>query len=168
MRTFSEAATGFPSLLFTAALIVVLGFWLLVACGAVRADSFDSDADLGAWGLGGVPVAVALSVLTAFAWLLSLSAVVLLDAAVPADVVVGLAKLAVPAAAPVAAWHMTRLFVRPLHRLFPDEPGASQTDGGLLVGGVAASCTHGTAAGRVLRNAPCPATSTAAARDHAV
>ncbi|MCX4238410.1 hypothetical protein ACH4Y0_21095 [Streptomyces sp. NPDC020707] len=46
MRTFSEAATGFPSLLFTAALVVVLGFWLLVAGWAVRADSFDPDADL--------------------------------------------------------------------------------------------------------------------------
>ncbi|MGA5452018.1 hypothetical protein ACPCVO_35830 [Streptomyces umbrinus] len=123
MHAFFEAATGFPSLLFTAAMIVILTFWLLVAFGAAGADSFDADADLDAWGMGGVPVAVAFSMLTAFAWLLSLGTVILLHAAAPAGVAIGLVKIVMPVGALLVAWRLTRLFVRPLHRLFPDEPG---------------------------------------------
>lgn len=61
MGTFFEAAAGFPTFLFTVALVTALGFWLLVAVGAADSGTFDGDADLGAWGLGGVPVAVAFS-----------------------------------------------------------------------------------------------------------
>lgn len=136
MRAFFEAATGFPSLLFTAAMIVIFAFWLLVAFGAAGADSFDADADLDAWGMGGVPVAVAFSMLTAFAWLLSLGTVVLLHAAAPAGVVIGLVKIVVPVGALLVAWRLTRLFVRPLHRLFPDEPGAPRPVEALVSGGI--------------------------------
>ncbi|MGW0565986.1 hypothetical protein [Streptomyces tauricus] len=163
MRTFFGAATGFPSLLFTAALVIVLGFWLLVACGAARADSFDADADLDAWDLGDVPVAVAFSVLTVFAWLLSLGTVVLLDAVAPAEIVTGLLKIVVPVAALLVAWRLTRLFVRPLHRLLPDEPGAFRP-AEALADGMAAPCTHGRTPGQE-RDTPCPAASTA--RDRA-
>lgn len=61
MRTFFMAATGFPTFLFTVPLLVAAGFWLLVAVGAADPRTFDEDADLGALGLGGVPVAVAVS-----------------------------------------------------------------------------------------------------------
>ncbi|WP_192582819.1 hypothetical protein [Streptomyces triticiradicis] len=60
MRTFVEAATGLPGILFTTALVVVVCFWLLVAVGAVNVNSFDTDVDLHAWGMGGVPVSAAL------------------------------------------------------------------------------------------------------------
>ncbi|MET9565873.1 hypothetical protein [Streptomyces tauricus] len=148
--------------MFTAALVIVVGFWLLVTCGAARADSFDADADLAAWGLGDVPVAVAFSVLTVFAWLLSLGTVVLLDVAAPAEIVTGLLTIVVPVAALLVAWRLTRLFVRPLHRLFPDEPGAFRP-AEALVGGMAASCPHGKAAEEG-QDTPCPATSTARGR----
>ncbi|MFF5010987.1 hypothetical protein ACFY3G_50415 [Streptomyces phaeochromogenes] len=138
MHAFFEAATGFPSLLFTAAMIVIFAFWLLVAFGAADTDSFDSDADLDAWGMGGVPVAVAFSILTAFAWLLSLGAVILLHAAAPAEVVIGLVKIVVPVGSLLVAWRLTRLFVRPLHRLFPDEPGTSRPVETLVGSGVGA------------------------------
>ncbi|MFF7073893.1 hypothetical protein [Streptomyces pseudovenezuelae] len=102
------AATGLPTILLTAALVVVVCFWLLAAVGAVRADSFDTDVDLRAWHMGGVPVAVAFSVLTVLAWSLSAATWLL--------------HLIAPACALLVAWVATCLIVRPLHSLFPDEP----------------------------------------------
>ncbi|GAA3496561.1 hypothetical protein GCM10019016_036620 [Streptomyces prasinosporus] len=125
MRTFVEAAAGLPTLLFTAALVVVLCFWLLVAAGVADSRGFDSDADLDALGMGGVPVAVAFSLLTAFAWLLATGAGVLLAATVPEGPAAGLLRLLAACGAPLASWRLTRLAVRPLRRLFPDGPGPS-------------------------------------------
>jgi hypothetical protein len=39
MRTFLEAATGLPTILLTAALVVVVCFWILVAAGVAAAIS---------------------------------------------------------------------------------------------------------------------------------
>ncbi|MET9046770.1 hypothetical protein ABZX34_28615 [Streptomyces sp. NPDC004362] len=78
MWTFVGAATGLPSILFTAALVVVVCFWLLVAVGATTASSFDSDVDLDAWGIGGVPVSVSLSLVTVFSWFLTVGSTALL------------------------------------------------------------------------------------------
>ncbi|MGW1157497.1 hypothetical protein ACWD5Q_27315 [Streptomyces sp. NPDC002513] len=123
MRVFVEAATGFPGLLFTAALVVVVCFWLLVGLGVTASDSFDPDVDLGGWGMGGVPVAVALSLLTVLAWFLGVGASVLFAALAPSGTMTGVLRPVVSAAALYAAWRLTRLLVRPLHRLFPGEPG---------------------------------------------
>ena len=122
MWTFLEAATGLPALLFTAALIVVVCFWVLVAVGATTADSFDSDADLDAWGMGGVPVTVALSLVTALAWFVAVGATVLLADFAPTGTLTGVLRLLAPPGALLMAWRLTRLFVRPLYRLFCDEP----------------------------------------------
>ncbi|MGW3423673.1 hypothetical protein [Streptomyces phaeochromogenes] len=164
MRAFLGAATGFPSLLFTAAMIVIFAFWLLVAFGAAGADSFDTDADLDAWGMGGVPVAVAFSMLTAFAWLLSLGTVVLLHAAAPAGVAIGLVKIVMPVGALLVAWRLTRLFVRPLHRHFPDEPGVPRPVEALVSGGIGVPRPPGGADDQV-RDTPYKVTSDA--RDRA-
>lgn len=126
MRMFVEAATGLPMILFTAALIVVACFWLLVAVGAAAVDSFDRDADLGAWGMGGVPVAVAVSLLTVLGWFLGVGAALLLIVSVPSDGLTEFLRLPVSVGALLAAWRLTCLFVRPLHRLFPDEPGIAR------------------------------------------
>lgn len=153
MRTFVEAATAFPTVVFSAALLVVLGYWLLVAFGAASADAVDgfgwsggtgssgassgfgvaggsggTDGGSGGWGAGGVPVAVGFSLVTALAWFLSLAAWTLL---VPPglDRMPGLlAACALLVAAPMCAWPVARLFVRPLAPLFPDEPGPSRQD----------------------------------------
>ncbi|CAL9610160.1 hypothetical protein SUDANB15_05589 [Streptomyces sp. enrichment culture] len=130
MRTFVEAATGLPTLLFTAALVVVVCFWLLVAAGLAGSRAFDPDADLGALGMGGVPVAVALSLLTALAWLLATGAGVLLAATVPDGPAAGLLRPLTACGALLVSWRLTRLLVRPLHRLFPDEPGPSRSPRG--------------------------------------
>ncbi|MDX2680399.1 hypothetical protein [Streptomyces soliscabiei] len=83
MRTFLVAATGLPTILLTAALVVVVCFWLLAAVGVADVDSFDTDVDLRAWRMGGVPVAVAFSVLTALAWSLSVGAAVVVAVLAP-------------------------------------------------------------------------------------
>lgn len=123
MRTFFGAATTYPVFPFTVALIVVVCFWLLVAVGAAHSGSFDDDADAEVWGLGGVPVSVGFSLVTGAAWLASLCATVLLDPLVLSGPVRALTGIAVLIAAPLFAWRVARVLVRPLHRLFPDEPG---------------------------------------------
>ncbi|GAU67264.1 Syd protein [Streptomyces sp. NBRC 110611] len=128
MGTFLAAAAGCPTLVFTAALVMVVVFWLLAALGLADPGSFDADADLDAWGMGGVPVAVAFSLLTVLAWCVSLAGTVLLDPVVPPGVGRALTRVALPAVALLAAWRLTRVLVRPLHRLFPDEPGPSRAD----------------------------------------
>ncbi|MFI2347122.1 hypothetical protein ACH492_08690 [Streptomyces sp. NPDC019443] len=122
MRTFLVAATGLPTILLTAAVVVVVCFWLLAGVGAVGIDSFDTDVDLRAWRLGGVPVAVAFSVLTVLAWSLSVGAAVVVAVFVLPGPVTGLLRLVVPVGALLVAWATTCLIVRPLHCLFPDEP----------------------------------------------
>ncbi|MFI1831454.1 hypothetical protein ACH41E_34165 [Streptomyces sp. NPDC020412] len=129
MDAFVAAAVGFPTLFLTAALVVVIGFWLLVLAGALEHDGFDVDIDAHALHLGGVPIAVSGSLLIAVAWFLSLTSGVLLfeadeggtDAVLP----LGFAALGWSL---VGAWALVRLFVRPLAKLFPDEPGPSRQD----------------------------------------
>ncbi|UUU22815.1 hypothetical protein [Streptomyces sp. DSM 40750] len=128
MRTFFEAATSYPVFPFTVALIVVVCFWLLVAVGATHSGSFDDDADAEVWGLGGVPVSIGFSLVTGVAWLGSLCANVLLDPLVPSGPMRALTGIAVLIAAPLFAWRVARVLVRPLHRLFPEEPGPPRPD----------------------------------------
>ncbi|GAA4080292.1 hypothetical protein [Streptomyces shaanxiensis] len=123
MQTFLAAATGLPTILLTTALVVVVCFWLLAAVGVADADSFDGDVDLRAWRMGGVPVTVAFSLLTVLAWSLSVGAAVVLAGFARPGFVAGVLRLVVPVGALIVAWAATCLIVRPLHRLYPDEPG---------------------------------------------
>lgn len=123
MRTFLAVATGLPTILLTAALVVTVCFWFLVAAGFAGIDSFDADLDLRDWGMGGVPATIAVSVLTVLAWSLSVGGSLALAVFTSPGPATGLLRMVVPVLALLAAWRMTRLFVRPLHRLFPDEPG---------------------------------------------
>ncbi|MEU2864588.1 hypothetical protein ABZ672_40710 [Streptomyces mirabilis] len=126
MRIFVEAATGLPIILFSTALVVVVCFWLLVAVGVVAMDGFDEDADLDAWGMGGVPVAVAVSLLTVLAWVFGVGAAALLAVLAPTGTGAWVLRLAVAVGAPLVAWRATRLFVRRLRRFFSDERGPSR------------------------------------------
>lgn len=73
---------------------------------------------LDALGLGGVPVTVAVSLLVALAWFVSLAGTVLTSGAP--------ARGGVFAVALVASWAGTRLLVRPLSRLFPEDRPATR------------------------------------------
>ncbi|MFF0187593.1 hypothetical protein [Streptomyces sp. NPDC005244] len=114
MRMFVEAATGLPGILFTAALVVAACFWLLAALGVVAVNTFDTDVDLDAWGMGGVPVTVALSLLAALAWLLNTGLAFLITVAATPGAVAGVLRLAASAGALLVAWWLTCLSVRPL------------------------------------------------------
>ncbi|WP_327255862.1 hypothetical protein [Streptomyces sp. NBC_01244] len=128
MDEFIGAALGFPTVVFTAGLVVVLGFWLLVLCGISEHDGFDAPVGSAAWGIGCVPVAVSASLLIAVAWFLSLSGSVLLARTGWPGALVNALGAALLFASPFASWHATRLLVRPLAKLFPDEPGPSRLD----------------------------------------
>jgi hypothetical protein len=129
-------AFGFPAVLFTFALIVVVGYWGLVIAGGLGVDALDSDgggdADagrlsgfLGTLGLGGTPATVALSVLIAVAWFLSFSGSTLLR---QHDLAGFVADAGVLVGALVLAWLATRILLRPLRRLFRADPAASRSD----------------------------------------
>ncbi|MFH9865243.1 hypothetical protein ACH4NT_03915 [Streptomyces lydicus] len=128
MGTFFTATAVFPTLLFTAALVMVVAFWVLVAVGVADSGSFDTDADLDAWGMGEVPVAVAFSVLTVIAWSVSLVATMSLDPLLPQGVGRALLRVAVLAGALLAAWGVTRLLVRAWLRVRHQEPGPLRAD----------------------------------------
>jgi len=130
MGAFLAAAIGFPTVVFTAALTVVVLFWLLVALGAADAHGhahahLNSRAHSDGWGLGGVPVTLAFSLFVAVGWLVSYCASVLLVPSGPVGILVGAVVLI---GTVYVSWQATKLFVRPLHRLFPDEHGPSRLD----------------------------------------
>ncbi|MEV8597263.1 hypothetical protein [Streptomyces sp. NPDC052012] len=128
MGMLLAAATGMPTILFTAGLGVVVCFWLLVAVGRATPRAFDADVDLEALGMGGVPVAVVLSLLTAIAWVLGTSAALLLAAHGPSGVAGGLLRLSASAAALLLSWRLTRLVVPRLGRLFRERAGRGRTE----------------------------------------
>src|SRR6478752_4407705 len=140
MGGFLAAATSFPTAIFSTLLGVVTIYWLLAVIGIVdieghhglfeghhglHADASPGDGDLasltgivGALGLQGVPLSVAVSALVLFAWTLScLGGMWLLPllpegvSGVAAGAILGIASLSI--AAPLASQA-----VRPLRRLF--------------------------------------------------
>ncbi|MEU6000256.1 hypothetical protein ABZ837_20815 [Streptomyces sp. NPDC047197] len=112
MGEFLYAAAGFPAILFSAALPVVLGFWLLVALGGAAVDSFDADANAGAVGLGGVPVAVVVSLMVVAGWFTSLAGSVLIGRSALTGLVHVAADVALLFLSLLIAWWVTRRAVR--------------------------------------------------------
>ncbi|MCY0933883.1 hypothetical protein [Streptomyces sp. H34-S4] len=128
MDEFINAALGPPTVLFSAALVVVLGFWLLVLCGAADHEGVGSDVDSGALSLGGVPVTVSASLLIAVAWFASLSGSVLLARTGWPGALVHFLGAVLLFASLYLSWRVTCVLIRPLTKLFPDEPGPSRLD----------------------------------------
>lgn len=133
MGALIGTALDFPAILFGPPLLVVLAYWLFVLVGGAGLDvlegSGDVEADssavghgslLSSWGLGGVPVTVAVSVLTAIAWFCALVVTALTDA-------VWLRTTALPLVLAVA-WAATRLLLRPLGRLGAPETGITHRE----------------------------------------
>ncbi|RKT10979.1 hypothetical protein BX285_4912 [Streptomyces sp. 1114.5] len=169
---FFAAALAFPTALFSFALVVVVGYWLLMLLGGLGFDALHGGHGvghhggaghvgpaghaghvghgvgghgvggngahgtnggngshpgpghhggvLGALGLGGVPVTVAVSLLVALAWFVSLAGTALTSGAP--------ARGGVLAVALVASWAGTRVLVRPLRRLFPEDRPVTRGD----------------------------------------
>ncbi len=138
MGEFLDAALSFPAVIFGAALVVVVGFWLLVLVGAADQNSFDSDvsagsgagsgADSGSVGFGGVPVTVSVSLLVLVAWFGSLSGTVLLHQAGAAGATRAVLAVAVLLGSLLLAWGAVRLLAHLFRRYFPAEPPPSRKD----------------------------------------
>ncbi|MBG0828263.1 DUF1449 family protein [Planomonospora sp. ID67723] len=129
MGRFVDAASAFPTVLFSFLLMVVVAYWVLALFGVTGLDG-DETADgaetaglsglLSGLGLGGVPVAVTVSLLVVIAWFTSLAGSTLVTGT-PALAAVLVAVLA-------CAWLGTRLLTLPLRRAVPKERVPSRAD----------------------------------------
>ncbi|MEU4647331.1 hypothetical protein [Nocardia fluminea] len=134
MGEFFAATLTFPTALFTFALLVVIGFWLLVLVGGTETELLDgseSGSDTGsldALGLGGVPVTVAVTGLVTLSWFSSLAGTVAIGAIGLSGIGVLLAGLVVLIVAAVTAVAGTRLAVIPLRRFFRADTQPSRQD----------------------------------------
>ncbi|GAA1547682.1 hypothetical protein GCM10009730_66030 [Streptomyces albidochromogenes] len=128
MDEFLHATATFPTVLFSAALVVVVGFWLLVLLGAAGHDSFDADVDTDALDLGGVPLSVSASLLIAQCWFCNVTGSILLARTGWSEALLHLLAAVLLFASALGSWHLTRALVRPLAALFPDESGPSRQD----------------------------------------
>ncbi|OAT32610.1 OB-fold-containig protein [Proteus myxofaciens] len=88
MNLFFQNSLAFPSIIFSALLIIILFYWLCAAFGLLDIDLFniDSELDINAdatglagWltklGLAGIPVTIILTFFTLFGWFISYFAV---------------------------------------------------------------------------------------------
>ncbi|PZT72756.1 MULTISPECIES: hypothetical protein [unclassified Streptomyces] len=128
MREFLDATLSFPAVLFAAALVVVIAFWLLVLVGAADHHSFDTDLDTDLAGVGGVPVTVSVSLMVAVGWFAALSGSVLVHRSDTTGTVRAVLACAVLAGALLLAWGAVRLLVHHFRRFFPDQPPPSRQD----------------------------------------
>lgn len=134
---FLSTAFGFPTVLFTPMLIVVLGYWVFVVVGAADTEMLDSvDADgnaaglsavLSRAGLGRVPVTVALTMLVCVAWFVSMMGSILttLVEATSTPLLYALGGVVLLIAL-VAAWAVTSGVVMGFQRFLPQRRGDSK------------------------------------------
>jgi hypothetical protein len=130
MDLFLQIVLSFPTLLFSVALMVALGFWLLAMLGLFElnvldlaaADGVEVDAGGSAgllmkFGFDGLPVTLILTGIAFFAWLLSYAGSLLLFGVEPGPLRVSLA-VAVAIGAFLLAIPFAGLALRPLRGLF--------------------------------------------------
>ncbi|WP_370017877.1 hypothetical protein [Planotetraspora sp. GP83] len=118
MRDFVGAALGFPAVLFSFMLLVVIGYWLLVPLGGLGLELPDDL--LTGIGLRGVPASVVISLMVVISWFVSLAGAALVEGTA--------ARTAVLLVALLAGWLCTRLLVLPIRALFPAVPAPSRSD----------------------------------------
>lgn len=139
MTEFVGAALSFPAVIFSFALVVLIGYWAVALLGGFGVDVFDVDTESGdasaglggllaGVGLGGVPVTVALSLVIAMSWFGSLVGTVILDqfsVSGPALIALGLVTVAVVV---VIAWLLTALITMLVRRTLPQVRESSRKD----------------------------------------
>lgn len=137
MNLFLSTAFGFPTVLFTPMLVVVLGYWIFVIVGAADTETLDSvDADgdaaglsavLSKAGLGRIPVTVALSMLIGAAWFVSMLGSIMTSlvetSSSPLAWALGAVVLLI---ALVAAWAITSGVIMAFQRFLPKHKGDSK------------------------------------------
>lgn len=143
MTSFFDAATAYPTIIYTALLGVVLFYWVLALIGVVDIDSADIDTDLQAdagvedigelaaylvaFGLNGVPFSVVVTLITLTAWTLSCLAGMWLLPLVPTTLLQIVVGSAVLLASFAAALPVTARAIRPMRGLFVTHHAPSNT-----------------------------------------
>lgn len=144
MISFLDAATSFPSVIYTVLLGVVLMYWLLSFIGIVDTDSglameaelhADADAseigDLASYlvglGLNGVPFSVVCSLLVLTAWTITCLVAMWVLPLVPTSLLRNVAGLIVMPIALALAIPVTARLIRPLRGLFVTHSAISNT-----------------------------------------
>ena len=146
MSEFLAATLGFPTIVFSILLAVVLVYWLLAIVGLVDFGETDVDLDIGehadmpgddlgtiasyvvAFGLTGVPFSIVVSLLVVVAWTISTLAAIWLMPWVPTTLLqigVGVVLLALSAAASIV---ITARLIRPLRGAFVTKYGTHSAD----------------------------------------
>ncbi|MFI6352257.1 hypothetical protein ACIBJF_06225 [Streptomyces sp. NPDC050743] len=117
MRDITEAALRFPTVTFTAALILVVGFWVLILMESSRHHRIAQRIGADPLDATGTPVIAGASLVIALAWVLSLVGSLLLrphEASQPVGTVVAVLLLTTSLALAALA---TRLVTRTWRRL---------------------------------------------------
>ncbi|MFR9752986.1 hypothetical protein ACL02S_18390 [Nocardia sp. 004] len=133
MGEFLAAAFAFPTALFTFALVVVLGYWLLVLVGAADLDLLDGikivwPARVFEFLGSGVPVTVTITGSVSISWFTSLAGTAAIHAAGIGGIAAAAVGFAVLVVAVVMAVAGTRAIVLPLRRLLRGSAPPSQQD----------------------------------------
>lgn len=136
MSDFLGAALSFPTVVFTVAVLICAGYWLVAVIFGLGLEGGDAGLDsdggldgvldgggvLATLGLTSVPPAVAISLVAVFAWFVSLVGTVVLDALGASGVALVALGLAVALAAVVLGSLVAALAARPLARLYVADP----------------------------------------------
>lgn len=136
MTSFYDAATAFPTAIFSALLGAVMVYWVLALIGIVDFDSghFDVDTDLHAdadagdigdlagylvaLGLNGVPFSVVVTLLVLFSWTICCLAAMWLLPLVPTSLLRLVAGVAVLPLSFACSLPLTARLIRPMRGLF--------------------------------------------------
>ena len=135
MGEFIDTSLSFPTVVFSFAFVVVIGFWLFVLVGVADFDIMDAggaDSSAALSGLlpvvrrsRGIPVTVALSLWIILSWVAcEAGSILVAEAGLPDgfDLLIGIGLLVV---SPVAAWVVTLIAVLPFGRFF--DTGATES-----------------------------------------
>ncbi|OLT00122.1 hypothetical protein BJF90_07505 [Pseudonocardia sp. CNS-004] len=133
MSGFVAAAVGFPAVLLSFMLVVVVGYWLLVLVGA---DFVDADVDTDAAdggvintiGLGGVPLMVGLSMWITLSWLLAMIGTIVLGTLGTSGGIDVLLRVAVLVVAVLGGLLLARVVVVPIRRAIPQAVEPRRSD----------------------------------------
>lgn len=133
---FLSTAFGFPTVLFTPMLLVIVLYWIVVAVGLADTDvldSADSDGDpagasavMGRVGLGRAPVTVEITVLVLSAWFVSMMGGIVTSLLTPDGALLWALGAVVLVIAVVAAWAFTSGAVMAVQRFLPKGKGSSK------------------------------------------
>ncbi len=136
MEAFFTIITHFPTIIYSAFLIIIICYWLLALLGLIDIEFFDIDLDVDidgdsvahaiggfllSFGLTGVPVTLVFSLLILFAWLLTCIASIFVLPLLPIDsipILTIITGLVIVVVAFVLALYLTEWSIRPMKRLF--------------------------------------------------